>query len=78
MRPPIVVDLQGPDGNIFALMGIAAKEINREEADEMLKEVQECKSYEDALRVIVKYVEIVDLSEVLERVYKVEQPSSSH
>ncbi|WP_350342358.1 hypothetical protein PRVXT_001587 [Proteinivorax tanatarense] len=54
--------LVGQNGNIFNLMGIAAKtlkEAGREkEADEMVKRTVESKNYNKALGIIMEYVEV--------------------
>ena len=54
--------LVGTDGNIFALVGKASKTLKGaglfEKAKEMMQEVFKSKSYDDALCIIMKYVEI--------------------
>lgn len=59
-RKKIEIDLNGPDGNIYAVIGIVAREIGRKEAQEMQNRVFSSKSYEEALEVINEYVELVD------------------
>lgn len=55
--------LIGENGNIFNLMAIARKALKNEglneEADSMIHQVTRQKSYEDALMVIARYVDIV-------------------
>ena len=57
-------ELSGADGNIFNLIGIASKTLKRnglpEQADEMGKRIMggEAGSYDEALRIIMEYVEI--------------------
>lgn len=54
--------LIGEDGNIFNLMGIVYKTLEKagliDEADEMIKRVTSSKSYLEALAVISEYVDI--------------------
>lgn len=59
-RKRVEIDLNGPDGNIYAVIGIVAREIGRKEAQEMQSRVFSSKSYEEALEVINEYVELVD------------------
>lgn len=59
--------LIGQDGNIFNLIGIAARTLRengmREEAAEMSKRVTSCGSYMDALCIIGEYVNITSADE---------------
>lgn len=59
----IQVKLIGEDGNIFNLLVIASKELERngqrDEAEEMSEKVFESNSYDEALMIISDYVEIV-------------------
>lgn len=76
-KPTIHVDLQGPDGNVFALMRAARAAIlsavphvgsavqrrwNREEAEgessRMMKAVMQSHSFDEALNIVRKYVNI--------------------
>uniref|UniRef100_UPI0040563EA2 hypothetical protein n=1 Tax=Acetatifactor sp. TaxID=1872090 RepID=UPI0040563EA2 len=56
-------ELIGADGNIFNLIGIASRTLRRnglpEQADEMGKRIMggEAGSYDEALRIIMEYVE---------------------
>lgn len=56
------VKLVNEDGNIYNLVGIVQRSLKAagqdEEAVQAWVEVQECKSYEDALCVLMKYVEV--------------------
>ena len=58
-RPEL--QLVGHDGNIYAIMGSAAKLLRRagmrEEADEMFKRVTSSGSYEQALGIVSEYVQ---------------------
>ena len=55
--------LIGEDGNIFNLMGKASKTLKengmQEEAKKMCEEIQSCKSYDEALCVLMDYVDII-------------------
>ena len=54
--------LVGADGNIFNLIGIARKALReagqRNKLDEMTNRVYEAKSYDEALKTIMEYVEV--------------------
>lgn len=54
--------LVGCDGNIFNLMGIASRTLKqaglKEKADEMIKRITASKSYDEALGIIMEYVEV--------------------
>jgi hypothetical protein len=54
--------LIGKDGNVFNLIGLAAKTLEkaglREEAKDLQVKVFDCDSYDSALRLIGQYVEI--------------------
>ena len=67
-RPPC--PLMGQDGNIFNLIGIAARTLREHgmgaEAKEMSSKVMSCHSYHEALAVISEYVE-TELSPALDR-----------
>lgn len=57
-----VAKLIGENGNIYNLVGIASKSLNKagqhEQAKEMWERVQKSKSYEEALVIISEYVDI--------------------
>lgn len=54
--------LVGQDGNIFNLMGIASRTLKgvglEKEAAEMVDRITKSKSYDEALRIIMEYVEV--------------------
>lgn len=54
--------LVGEDGNIFNLMGIASRTLKeagfKEKADEMIQRITKSKSYDEALGIIMEYVEV--------------------
>jgi hypothetical protein len=56
------VKLIGQDGNVFNLIGIAAKALQRanqsEHAKEMTDKVFKSGSYDEALQIICEYVEV--------------------
>jgi hypothetical protein len=60
MKP--VCKLVGEDGNIFNLIGIASRALKTagepERAEEMKRRVLQSGSYDEALRVIVEFVEV--------------------
>lgn len=59
MKP--TMNINGQDGNIFAVMGAASRILKREglsdQAIEMTNRVFDCGSYQEALSVIGEYVE---------------------
>lgn len=61
LKPRPKMDLMGHDGNIFAIMGRAAKVLRdagmNRESMEMRRRVQQCDNYYKALRIISEYVE---------------------
>lgn len=60
--------LVGSNGNIFNLMGIATKSLKEvgmdKEAEEMFERVTKSGSYEEALNILMDYVEPVDVNEM--------------
>lgn len=56
------VRLIGENGNIFNLLGIASKGLKKEGQYEQAKEMSEkvfgCGSYDEALQIIMEYVEV--------------------
>lgn len=56
-RPIIELDLKGPEGNIFVVLGKASKSLH-DLIWEMESRVKEAYSYEHALSIINEYVEI--------------------
>ena len=60
MKPK--VKLIGENGNICNLMAIASRALKeagmREEAKEMFEKITKSKSYDEALRILMEYVEI--------------------
>ena len=59
--------LIGQDGNVFGLVGIAARTLRengmRKEATEMTKRITSCDSYSEALGIIGEYVNITSVDE---------------
>ncbi|MBP2028856.1 hypothetical protein J2Z35_002694 [Acetoanaerobium pronyense] len=55
-------NLVGKDGNIFNLMGIASNALKKaglkEEAKEMKDKIMNSKSYDQAIRIIMEYVDV--------------------
>lgn len=58
-----VCKLIGEDGNVFCLAARVSRALKdndlTEQADDVWKKLQECKSYDDALQLFMKYVEIL-------------------
>ena len=65
MEEKVKAPIVGADGNIFNLIGISCRALNREgfykEADELSTRVMESKSYDEALNIIMEYVDPVDV-----------------
>ena len=55
----------GPSGNIFAILGLVRNEMRKQrritEYNTMWQRVQNSKSYEEALKIVREYVELIDL-----------------
>lgn len=55
--------LIGEDGNVFNLISIASRTLEKHgvswKADEMRKRIYDCDSYDEALRIIGEYVNII-------------------
>lgn len=64
--------LIGADGNIFNLIGIASKTLNRhgmsEQAKEMTERIHKSGSYHEALNIIGEYVNITSVDDEIEEV----------
>lgn len=62
-QPPITVQATGEDGNIFSIMGRTARALKRdgqyEQATEMTARVAKANSYDEALQIIMEYVDLV-------------------
>ena len=65
MEEKVKAPIVGADGNIFNLIGISCMALKREgfykEADELSTRVMESKSYDEALNIIMEYVDPVDV-----------------
>lgn len=65
MKPELFIDLNGPDGNVFMVIGKAARVLRKagleEEAEEMQERLPNCDSYEDALNMVREYVELYEM-----------------
>lgn len=61
----LIYDSHGPDGNIFAILdrvgNVLRKEGRTSEYNELWNRVNQCESYNDALKVIDEYVTLVDV-----------------
>ena len=60
-KPKPKVQLVGQDGNVFNLLGICTRALKRadqyEEAAELQKRVMSCSSYDEALVIMLDYVD---------------------
>lgn len=61
----VIFDSKGSSGNIFAILGatcrILKKQNRMEDCNKLWKEVSACNSYEEALKCIGEYVELIDI-----------------
>ena len=61
-HPDISVQLTGQDGNVFNLMGIVSRALRTNgfgnEVDDFVSEVTSCKSYHEALAVMMSWVDV--------------------
>lgn len=61
-KKKISVKLIGEDGNIFFIMGKVSRELKRNgqsaEAEEMCNRIYECGSYDEALCIVMEYVDV--------------------
>ena len=62
VNPKPRVALIGADGNIFNLIGLASRTLektgHREASKEMTNRIMQCDSYDSALQIIMDYVEV--------------------
>lgn len=61
-KPVLHIDLSGPSGNIFFVVGKAQILLDEQTGKDMWEKVQATQTYEDALDVINGYVSIQDRS----------------
>lgn len=58
----ISVKIIGEDGNIFFIMGKVSRELKRNgqsaEAEEMCNRIYKCGSYDEALCIVMEYVDV--------------------
>jgi len=64
-KPSIEIDIDGPDGNIFAIMALANKAMRAEDmltdGKAMYYKVTKCLSYAEALDAVREYVDIIEV-----------------
>lgn len=62
MRPKLVIDLSGPDGNVYAVIGIVANHLKRaglhKQAAELRRRALEQPNYEAVLRLCQHYADV--------------------
>lgn len=58
-KPRLVVNVNGPGGNIFSIIGQASALLKKEDAQKMAAETMDQNSYGEALKTIDKYVTII-------------------
>ena len=62
MKHTIYFDRNGETGNIYCILSMVVKTVGLKKGNECWAKVQNCKSYDDALKVIEEYVHLEDLS----------------
>lgn len=61
VKPTLIYNSTGESGNIFWILAMVDKLLGRQKGKEVFNEVQtNATSYEQALKIIGKYVELVD------------------
>lgn len=61
VKPTLIYNSTGESGNIFWILAMVDKLLGRQKGKEVFNEVQtNANSYEQALNIIGKYVELVD------------------
>lgn len=64
-RPTIYFDRSGPSGNIYAILGAVSQELRKQrrytEFNNLRDRVFEAESYEEALQIIGKTVDLVEI-----------------
>ena len=67
MKPVMKINLNGPDGNIFAVVGkaidVMKKAYSEKEIKDLKNRVFNSKSYDEALSVVEEYVKIKQIKE---------------
>ena len=62
MKKKFVIDLRGPNGNVYAVIGLVCERLNqmgeRKLAKQLKEEAFEQRSYEDVLKLVQKYVDV--------------------
>lgn len=67
-RPPLSLDLSGPDGNVFAVIGLAHAQLAGGAQELFMAAIREAtepgagKRYEDILGIVNAYTRLVDTS----------------
>lgn len=59
-KPIIAINSQGPQGNIYYIIGLAQQQLPVECGEEMWGRVKKSGSYSDAIRIIREYVDLID------------------
>lgn len=68
MKPTIIYDSSGPQGNIFWILGAAKNALRKQrrinEYNELWERVQSSHSYTEALSILSERVDLVDLAKI--------------
>lgn len=69
-RPTLHIDLSGPSGNAFAVVGLAERALKQagrlDEAKKLVDVAYKSGSYEELLRTVARYVDVDDVSGLYE------------
>jgi len=64
-KKTITINSRGPDGNIYAILGLVKKQITKTAYDRMVQDVLSSASHNDAIARIRQEVELIDLDGVI-------------
>lgn len=66
-KPTLVLNLTGPDGNVFIVLGRAINTLKRNGMEREAGELSQCyhqaHSYHEVLKIVREYVDLIDSSE---------------
>ncbi|HVB24077.1 MAG TPA: hypothetical protein VNG51_19220 [Ktedonobacteraceae bacterium] len=71
-RPRLDIDLSGPDGNVFMVIGMARQQLEEDTLKEFNREIWEAtqhgsgKKYADILGIVNSYMDLIDTSGMYE------------
>ena len=71
VRPRLDIDLSGPDGNVFMVIGKARQQLEGEQLEQFEREINDAislgvKKYHDILAIVNSYMDLTDTSGMYE------------